>query len=92
MLVGLNAGFGLPLTSDWPFIQAAGCAVVRQEFSPRSTTRRCVVDGGCRLAAIRSLALLGGGEEPEVGRRPDRTARVRGPRWAGGDGRSLPRA
>ena len=40
MLVGLNAGFGLPLTADWPFIHAAGCKVVRQGSASRSTTRR----------------------------------------------------
>jgi hypothetical protein len=67
MLVGLNAGFGLPLTSDWPFIQAAGCAVVRQEFAHEiddATTALLMADVASQ--PIRLLALLGGGKNQKA--------------------------
>ena len=62
MLIGLNAGFGLPLAADWPFIHATGCTVVRQEFRfeiDDSTLTMLMADIASQ--PIRLLALLGGG-------------------------------
>ena len=67
MLVGLNAGFGLPLTADWPFIHAAGCKVVRQEFRfeiDDATLALLMADIASQ--PIRLLALLGGGKNQKA--------------------------
>ena len=67
MLVGLNAGFGLPLTADWPFIHAAGCKVVRQEFRfeiDDATLALLMADIASQ--PIRLLALLGGGKNQKT--------------------------
>ena len=67
MLVGLNAGFGLPLAADWPFITSIGCAVVRQEFRfeiDDATLAMLMADIAGR--PIRLLALLGGGRNEKA--------------------------
>lgn len=67
MLVGLNAGFGLPLDSDWPFITSIGCAIVRQEIRfgiDDATLALLMADFAGR--PIRLLALLGGGSNKKA--------------------------
>ena len=67
MLVGLNAGFGLPLTADWPFIHAAGCKVVRQEFRFEiDDATLAVLMADIASKPIRLLALLGGGQNQKT--------------------------
>jgi hypothetical protein len=67
MLIGLNAGFGLPLGSDWPFITSIGCAVVRQEFRfeiDDATLALLMADFAGQ--PVRLLALLGGGSNEKA--------------------------
>jgi hypothetical protein len=67
MLVGLNAGFGLPLAADWPFIHAAGCNVIRQEFSHEiDDATLSLLTGDLASQPIRLLALLGGGKNQKA--------------------------
>jgi hypothetical protein len=68
MLVGLNAGFGLPLAADWPFIHAAGCTVIRQEFSHEiDDATLSLLTGDLASQSIGLLALLGGGKNQKAG-------------------------
>ena len=67
MLIGLNAGFGLPLTADWPFIHAAGCKVVRQEFRfGVDDATLAVLMADMASQPVRLLALLGGGRNEKA--------------------------
>jgi hypothetical protein len=68
MLVGVNAGFGLPLGADADFIHSIGCAVVRQEFRfeiDDATLALLMADISGQ--PLRLLALLGGGTNSKVG-------------------------
>ncbi len=67
MLVGLNAGFGLPLAADWPFVASVGITVVRQGFEfeiDDPTLALLMADFAGR--PVRLLALLGGGKNQKL--------------------------
>lgn len=67
MLVGLNAGFGDPLTADWPFIHSIGCRLVRQEFRfELDDARLGVLMADVATQPIQLLALLGGGRNQKA--------------------------
>lgn len=67
MLVGLNAGFGFPLATDWPFMTSIGCAVVRQEFRFEiDDATLATLMGEFAGRPVRLLALLGGGKNSKV--------------------------
>ena len=68
MLVGLNAGFGLPLGADLAFIHSIGCKVVRQEFRfgiDDATIALLMADIAGQPLGL--LALLGGGTNSKRG-------------------------
>ena len=68
MLVGLNAGFGLPLGGDSAFIHSIGCRVVRQEFRfeiDDATIALLMADIAGQPLGL--LALLGGGTNSKRG-------------------------
>ena len=70
MLVGLNAGFGLPLGADSAFIHSIGCRVVRQEFRfeiDDATIALLMADIAGQPLGL--LALLGGGTNSKRGGR-----------------------
>jgi hypothetical protein len=67
MLVGLNAGFGLPLAADWPFVTSIGVKVVRQGFEVEiddATLALLMTDFAGQPARL--LALLGGGNNQKL--------------------------
>ena len=80
MLVGLNAGFGLPLGADSAVHHSIGCAVVRQEF-------RFEIDDATMALLMADIA-----GQPLGCWRCSAEARTRRPRGDGSSRTSLPRS